>query len=191
MIDSFLAGNLATATAMELPMLKQFQSYQALWQDALRDIFSIAMDEDPDEPAQLDITLPPILLDDLRKIGQFISAVAVVFPEIRVPAVLRSLLSSLNVANIDEVMDEVENKQGELALMDQQNKAHQLKLAAAKSAGNDPSDPDLNQADPAAPAVPGGNAAPDNGDLGYGSTESARQTKALNRLAKVLEEASR
>lgn len=184
-------GNLATATAMELPMLKQFQSYQALWQDALRDIFSIAMDEDPDEPAQLDITLPPILLDDLRKIGQFISAVAVVFPEIRVPAVLRSLLSSLNVANIDEVMDEVENKQGELALMDQQNKAHQLKLAAAKSAGNDPSDPDLNQADPAAPAVPGGNAAPDNGDLGYGSTESARQTKALNRLAKVLEEASR
>ena len=181
-------GNLATSTAMELPMLKMFQSYQAFWQDALRDIFSIAIDEDPDEPDDLTITLPPILLDDLRKIGQFVAAVAAVFPEIRVPAVLRSLLNSLNVANVEEVMEEIENKQGELAMQDQQDKQHQLALARAKSAGNDPNDPDLNQSDPAAPAVPGGNAAPDNGDLGYGSTESARQTRALNRLAKVLEE---
>jgi hypothetical protein len=184
-------GNLATSTAMELPMLKMFASYQALWQDAYRDIFSIALDEDPNEPNQLDITLPPILLDDLRKIGQFVSLVAGVFPEIRVPSVLRSMLNSFNVSNIDEVMDEIENKQGELALLDQQNKEHQLKLARVKTTGNDPNDPNLNQSDPAAPAVPGGNAAPDNGDLGYGTTESARQTRALNRLAKVLEETAR
>jgi hypothetical protein len=182
-------GNLATSTAMELPMLKMFQSYQAFWQDALRDIFSIAIDEDPDEPAQLDITLPPILLDDLRKIGQFMSAVAGIFPEIAVPSVFRALLNSLNVANVDEVVEEAENKRGELALQDQQTKAHQIQLARAKAAGNDPQDPELNPTDPKAPKTPDGNAAPDNGDLGYGSTESAKLARAANRLAKVMEEA--
>jgi len=187
-------GNLATATAMELPMLKMFQSYQSLWQSAYRDLFSIAIDEDPDEPDTIDITLPPILLDDLRKIGQFVQSVGGLFPEIRVPAVLRSLLNSLNVANIDEVMEEIENKQGELALQDQQNKAHQIALAHARAAGNDPEDPDLNQTDPTSPAgslAQKSSGIPDNGDLGYGSTESARQTRALNRLARVMEEAYR
>lgn len=184
-------GNLATSTAMELPMLKMFQSYQSFWSDALRDIFAIAIDEDPDEPAQIDITLPPILLDDLRKIGQFVSAVAGIFPEIAVPSVFRSLLNSLNVSNVDEVVEEAENKKGELAMQAEQSKAHAIRLAQVKAVGNDPNDPNLNQNDPAAPAVPGGNAAPDNGDLGYGSTESARQTRALNRLAKVLEEVRR
>ena len=139
-------GNLATAEAMELPMLKMFQSYQAFWQDAYRDIFSIAMDEDPDEPDDLNITTPPILLDDLRKIGQFMGTVAGVFPEIACPAVLKSLLNSLNVANLDEVMEDIENKRGELALQDQQSKAHALQLAHAKAAGNDSQDPNVNQA---------------------------------------------
>jgi hypothetical protein len=184
-------GNLATAEAMELPMLKMFQSYQTFWRDAYRDIFSIAMDEDPDEPDEINISTPPILLDDLRKIGQFMGTVAGVFPEIACPAVLKSLLNSLNVDNLDEVMEDIENKRGELALQDQQSKAHALQLARAQAAGNDPNDPNVNQSDPKAPAVPGGDAAPDNGDLGYGSTESARQTKALNRLAKAMEEVTR
>lgn len=187
-------GNLATSTAMELPMLKMFQSYQAFWQDAIRDIFSIAMDEDPDEPAQLDITLPPILLDDLRKIGQFVSGVSAVFPEIAVPSVFRSLLNSLNVANVDEVVEEAENKRGELALADQQNKAHEIKLARARSVGNDPNNPNLNQTAPGSPAgslADKSSGIAQNPDTGYGTTEAERQTRALNRLAQVLEEVAR
>jgi len=181
-------GNLATAEAMELPMLKMFQSYQSFWQDAYRDIFSIAIDEDPSEPDVIDIVLPPILLDDLRKIGQFVSLVSGVFPEIRVPSVLRSMLNSFNVQNIDEVMDEIENKKGELALQDTQNKAHQLALAKAKGPQNDPNDPNVNQPGDNADDDPG---IPTNPESGLGTTEAARQdrqTRAINRLAKVLEE---
>jgi hypothetical protein len=62
-------GNLATATAMELPMLKMFDSYQESWKDAWCDIFSIVLDEDPDDAADINemvtVELPPILADDL------------------------------------------------------------------------------------------------------------------------------
>lgn len=188
-------ANLATATAMELPMLKMFASYQTLWQDAYRDLFSIAIDEDPDEPDDLNITLPPILLDDLRKIGQFVESVAAVFPEIQVPAVLRSMLNSFNVANLDEVMEEIENKRGELALADTQNKAHALALARAKSAGNNSEDPDLNDTTTGGDPDGESDGVPTNPESGYGTTESARATKAhtraLNRLAQAMEEAAR
>lgn len=63
-------GNLATATAMELPMLKMFMAYQKLWRDAYRDIFSIILGEGPDdEPADISIDLPEILADDLQKLA--------------------------------------------------------------------------------------------------------------------------
>jgi hypothetical protein len=167
-------GNLATSTAMELPMLKMFASYQTYWRDAYRDLFAIALDEDPAKPAQIDLTLPPILLDDLRKIGQFVKDCATVFPEIHVPSVLRSMLNSFNVANIDDVMDEVENKRGELEVADQQDKAHQLALAQAQK-------PNPNQPEPAgAPANPP-----------KPTSEAERQTRALDRLAAALEEVNR
>jgi hypothetical protein len=102
-------GNLATATAMELPMLKMFAAYQQMWQDAYRDIFAIALGEDPDEePAEIAIDLPPILADDLMKLGQFLAQVAPLFPEMKQPQVLRLLLTSMNVADIAEVMDAAE-----------------------------------------------------------------------------------
>jgi len=108
-------GNLATATAMELPMLKQFQAYQQMWQDSYRDIFSIALDEQPDdEPAQVAIDLPPILSDDLQKLGQFVAQVAPLFPEMKLPQVLRLLLTSMNVSDISEVMDAAEEKRAEI-----------------------------------------------------------------------------
>src|SRR5262249_1607457 len=108
-------GNLATATAMELPMLKMFGSYQQLWIDAYRDIFSIVLDEDIDEePSEIDIDLPPILADDLQKLGQFISQVSGVFPELKVPEVLQMLLISLGVNNVNEVMKSIKKKREEI-----------------------------------------------------------------------------
>jgi hypothetical protein len=178
-------GNLATATAMELPMLKMFQSYQSMWLDAYRDLFSIANSEDPSEPDDLTLALPPILLDDIRKMGQFVQMVAAVFPEIRVPEVLHTLLNSLNVPNIDEVMDSVENKRGELAMADQVNRDHQVQIAKIQAKSS--SDPNVNpggdnQDDPSS-------GIPTNPESGYGTTEA--HTRALNRLAAALEEVRR
>jgi hypothetical protein len=179
-------ANLATATAMELPMLKMFQSYQALWTDAYYDLFQIVCGEDLDPSGMLDIELPPILLDDVRKIGFFVKTVADVFPEIRVPAVLRALLNSLNIANVDDVMEEVTTKRGELEDEQQALQAHQLKVAAVSNSGagvaaTDDQDPAVNPTDPKNPADP----VPTNPEAGV---KEAEQIAALNRLSQVLEE---
>jgi hypothetical protein len=109
-------GNLATATAMELPMLKMFEAYQQLWQDAWRDIFSIALQEDPDEePAQITIDMPPILSDDVGELGDALTKAATVYPVMRkLPQVLRLVLTSLNVPDVAEVMDAAEQAQEEM-----------------------------------------------------------------------------
>lgn len=101
-------GNLATATAMELPMLKEFYGYQELWQEAFRDIFSIVLGEKPeDEQAEIDIELPPILDEDPFALGSFITQVTTAFPESKVPELLRRWLLSIDIENIDEIMDAI------------------------------------------------------------------------------------
>jgi len=104
-------GNLATATAMELPMHKMFQSYQKLWVDAHREMQSIILDEDPDDdPEPITNELPAIIEDDLLKLSNFLTAVTQVFPEAKVPELLRQCLSSANVPNLDQVMKSIEDK---------------------------------------------------------------------------------
>jgi hypothetical protein len=108
-------GNLATATAMELPMKKQFEGYQKLWKDTYRDLFSIVLDESPDEePAEIQIDLPAILVDDLQMLGTFLTSVTTAFPEAKVPAVLKMALVSMGVEDIDTVMKDIEAKREEL-----------------------------------------------------------------------------
>lgn len=111
-------GNLATATAMELPMLKQFQGYQQLWKDVWRMIFSVVLGENLSydvEPAQIDIDMPPILDEDLAKLGPFLAQLTTVFPEAKVDAVLAIALKFLGIDDVDEVMDAIEDKRDELA----------------------------------------------------------------------------
>jgi hypothetical protein len=131
-------GNLATATAMELPMLKMFQGYQKLWKDTFRDLFAIFLEEDPEqEQAVINIDLPPILADDLQKLGAFITGAATVFPEMKVDAVLKIFLTSLGVDDVDEVMEQIEAKREELAAQQDQQRKDQMKVAmtSAKSSG--------------------------------------------------------
>jgi hypothetical protein len=125
-------GNLATATAMELPMLKSFTAYQRLWTDAIRDVFSIVLNEQPeDEPAVIDIDLPPILKDDLRNLGQAITAIGALFPEIGVDEVLQAMLVALGINNVEDVMDSIREKREELAADDAKRQAVLAKAAAA------------------------------------------------------------
>lgn len=134
-------GNLATATAMELPMLKQFAAYQQQWTDAYRDIFSIILEEDPDtEPALIDIDLPPILAADLTEQADFIQKTASVFPEMKVPEVLQMLLTSLGVNNLAEVMKSIEKQREKI---DADQKANQAAMLAAAGAKVNPGQPSL------------------------------------------------
>lgn len=102
-------GNLATATAMELPMLKMFQGYQQFWKDVYRAIFAIVLDEDPDALPDYEVRLdlPPILAEDLQSRGTFITQLTTAFPEAKVPPVLRRLLSVLGIDDLDDVMDQI------------------------------------------------------------------------------------
>jgi hypothetical protein len=165
-------GNLATATAMELPMLKMFAAYQKLWKDTFRDIFTIVLDESPDDdPAEIVIDCPPILADDLQKLGSFISSAATVFPELKVDPVLKIFLTSLGIEDIDEVMEQIEAKREELQAEQEQQRNDQMKVAmtAAKTGGNKPK-----------PADASGNPAQQN-------TESADPIAAkLDRLIELL-----
>lgn len=149
-------GNLATATAMELPMQKMFSAYQVYWKDAWRDLHSIVLEEGPDdEPAEILYSMPDILEDDLQKLAAFLTAITGVFPEAKVPALLKQCLESANVSDIDEVMQDIEENK---AALDEQQKLdaatqqkNQLALVAAKKgtpAGNDPT----QQGVPATPA---------------------------------------
>jgi hypothetical protein len=128
-------GNLATATAMELPMLKMFGSYQKLWLDAYRDIFSIVLEEGEGmEEALIDIDLPPILASDLQKIGQFMAQILPLFPEMKVPEIVQMLLTSLGINNVSEIMKSIEDKREEIDAKNEKNQAAMLAASPAQPA---------------------------------------------------------
>lgn len=128
-------GNLATATAMELPMLKMFGAYQTLWKDAMRDIFSIVLKENPDddEPNEIAIQMPSILDDDLTALGTFLTGLVGAFPEAKVPAVLQQCLVSMGCQNIDELMEDIAKNKLVVDAQAQQDKADQLKVSMASA----------------------------------------------------------
>lgn len=122
-------GNLATATAMELPMLKMFASYQRFWVDVYRDIFSIALDEDPDEePVEIDIDFPPILEEDVQKLATFLTSVTSVFPEAKIPDLLQLMLQTFGLNNLDEIMEKIAANKTEIDAQQAEKDTQQLEL---------------------------------------------------------------
>lgn len=108
-------ANLATATAMELPVLKVLTGYQEFWKDVWRDLFAIVLGEDiDDEPKTIHITLPSMLQDDLKKLGEFLTGLHNVFPEIQVPEILQICLVALGINNVDDVMASIQAKRTEM-----------------------------------------------------------------------------
>lgn len=113
------SGNLATATAMELPMLKQFQTHQTLWADAWRDLFTIVSYFMGDgngemEPVDVDVDYPPIVEADIAKITTAIVEVCAEFPELKQPEVLKLLLVTMGLNNIEDIMSRVIATQAEM-----------------------------------------------------------------------------
>lgn len=123
--------NLATASAMELPMLKEFRAYQKQWKDAWRDMFAIVLDEQmkkPSERTAIEASWPAILEEDTGKLGPYITSVTQAFPEAKVTQLLRRCLEVIELDNLDEVMDDIEKQKEAL----EAQKAAEQKAAEAK-----------------------------------------------------------
>lgn len=166
-------ANLATATAMELPMLKEFTGYQELWKALWRIIFSIVLQEDIDELEETEaihVLLPVMLQDDLRKLGEFLTGLHQIFPELAVPELLQVCLVAAGVNDIDEVMKSINAKRAENAALAQVVPPHQVPQSVPAGKGTP------------VPNAPGAQPVKEAAKI------EAAKVKALNRLSKVLTE---
>ena len=77
-------GNLATAKTVELPMMKMFQSYQAIWQDAFKDMDEIVLEHNEIDPANVivDRDFPRIAPEDVASATTAIKTVIEALPQI-------------------------------------------------------------------------------------------------------------
>lgn len=100
-------GNLASTTAMELPMLKMFASYQRLWTDVYKDIFCYVAGAERSGDIGLDIDWPPIIDIDDNLRAQAISTMVTTFPALAdVDAVKLQALETLRINDVENVLEE-------------------------------------------------------------------------------------
>jgi hypothetical protein len=104
-------GNLATAKTVELPMMKMFQSYQAIWRDAFKDMDEIILehfDVKPDTPVDRDF--PSIAPEDALSIAQALAQIVMALPDLAdIDDVLQVALMSLGIENTAEVLEKLHN----------------------------------------------------------------------------------
>ncbi len=76
-------GNLATAKTVELPMMKMFQSYQKVWNDAYQDMDEVVLEHNNISSANwyVDRTFPPIAPQDVVALSEAIEKMVRVFPQ--------------------------------------------------------------------------------------------------------------
>jgi len=101
-------GNLATAKTVELPMLKMFQSYQAVWGDAYQDIFELVFENAKIPPGQwyVDKNFPPIAPEDAFVAAQAIEKIVTTFPEFAsAPEVQQQALMAIRINDPAQVID--------------------------------------------------------------------------------------
>ncbi len=178
-------GNLATATAMELPMLKMFMKNQVFWRGAWRDLMRRPVGEDvstdPNKLSDIKLTYPNIIEEDLQPFAAFLTAISTVYPEAKTPSLLRQALASANVPNLDEVMDEIEANKDERDA----NVASGLNPDGSKPVPVQVAQTKAGQGD----AQPSGDQSLSATDGNSGSLEAVRigrLTAAVNRLAESM-----
>ena len=105
-------GNLATAKTVELPMMKQFQTYQAVWADTYKVINEIVLKHGGIEKSKwyVDLDFPPIAPDDTLESSNAISAAVKTFPEFRhSPDVQQLSLINLGINDPQKVLDQLKD----------------------------------------------------------------------------------
>ena len=103
-------GNLATAKTVELPMLKMFQSYQAVWSDAFQDIFEIVFEHNRVSPDTwyVDKDFPTIAPEDAMAAAQAIGQIIMAFPEFAsVADVQQAALMAIGINDPSQVLEQL------------------------------------------------------------------------------------
>jgi len=103
-------GNLATAKTVELPMMKMFQSYQAIWGDAYKDINEVVFNHNdiPEDKQYVDIDFPNIAPEDIALAAQAIVQILQVMPELGYSEDVKQIaLMTLGVNDPAEVLEEL------------------------------------------------------------------------------------
>ncbi|MGA2159991.1 MAG: hypothetical protein ABSG90_12330 [Dehalococcoidia bacterium] len=104
-------GNLATAKTVELPLLKQFSSYQQLWSNTYESIFSIVLKNNGVKDATRDIItfdFPPVSPEDIQEAVTAITGIMQAFPKLDdSDEVLKQGLMNLGFVDVDFIMSEL------------------------------------------------------------------------------------
>ncbi len=100
------AFRLATAKAMELPMLVQFEAHQQFWADVYDNIFTYVMNKNSISPDKqfVDIDFPPIVESEMAQMIEAITKAVTAFPELDGNDMRKLVLTTLGVNNPDEVL---------------------------------------------------------------------------------------
>jgi len=109
------SGNMATAKTVELPMLKMFSSYQAVW-GSVYDIMDrlVLQERGITGDVHIDRDFPAIAPSDQTEISTAIKTILDAIPEFAdSPDVLSAALMSIGVDDTANVLDELEKKKVE------------------------------------------------------------------------------
>jgi hypothetical protein len=101
-------GNLATAKTVELPMAKMFQSYQAVWRDAYKDLDDLVLEhnEVPEDKRYVDRDFPAIAPENLEGAALSIASLLTVLPALGDSRdVQQQALLAMGVLNPNEALD--------------------------------------------------------------------------------------
>jgi len=101
-------SRMATADAMELPMLRMFQAYQTLWSEVYLDLISYALVEAEEHVTGrelFDVVMPAIVERDTARTLQAIGGLSMALPEVlALPEVRQLVLTLLGIRNPAEVL---------------------------------------------------------------------------------------
>ena len=106
-------GNLATATAMELPMLKAFLAYQTLWTGVYDDFDTIVLDQAEFTGDRfIDRDWPPIIEADIGVLATAITAFGQAMPGLmQQPEMVQRVLTALRINNPQEIIQRMQGAQ--------------------------------------------------------------------------------
>ena len=108
------AFRLATASAMELPMLKAFESYQNLWLGVHKELFDFVLRcNGIKEPEAVELSYPEIVRKDIAAQLGAISQILTASPEVAMmDEVQKQILKLIGIRNVDEVMKQFKEGAG-------------------------------------------------------------------------------
>lgn len=106
-------GNLATAKTVELPMVKQFQSYQATFRGLFQEIDEAVLEHNKisEDNWYVDRDFPPIAEDEAAQIAQALGQILTAIPELGAADEVKQVaLMALGIDDTDEVLKGLEGE---------------------------------------------------------------------------------